>query len=191
MKNAKQRPRHPSWLSGAQDDWRKIDDLYAQIITASERGDQHARAQLRRRLFYLFRKALQRSRYKGRLLGALGDSTLRSVERLKTLLLSYSVSEKEGDVYNCLLVADSLAAYFVEWRKDGDAARFWIAKAAQLMRRVKDKSVRCNLDRLTRMVQCAASERPTARPSPMIPTAIRPSTASGPTSGRGRTASLP
>jgi hypothetical protein len=146
------RRQQVAWLDGAYPEWRKIDALYARIVTASERGASGERRRLRRLLFYTIHRAIEKARYRGRIVRALGDATLKPEQRVKTLLRSYSISKKEGDFYNCLLTADSLAHFFVECRHHAKRARQWIAETKRLLRRFRDADIRKNMLALSRRV---------------------------------------
>lgn len=141
------------WLEGALDDWTKIDSLYVKIISASEIGDQIVLKGLRRRLFYAIRRAMHHARYQGRLLRALGDATLRSDLKLSPLLRSYAVSKMEGDFYNCLLTADSLAHFFVESHFDPKHARYWIARTRFWLKRFRDSDIGTSMQRLVSEIE--------------------------------------
>jgi hypothetical protein len=104
-------------------------------------------------LFYNLHKAREEARYQGRILGAMADSTFKPDQRLTFLQRSYAVSKKEGDFYNCLLVADSLAAFFVEWRPNAKKAHLWLEKARAHLKGLKDRGVRKNLERLSRQIE--------------------------------------
>ena len=134
---SKKRAKQSSWHEGAQREFLEVYALYAAIIDATENADKPRTKQLRRRLFRTIRRAMKKARYKGRLLGVLGNATLRNKKRLAILLTSYDVSKKEGDSFNCLLASCSLAEFFVRDSRDVKKAHYWIARARPLLKRFK------------------------------------------------------
>jgi hypothetical protein len=113
-------------------------NLYAKITTAYEHHKRHKVRLLRRQLVRGIRAALKTTAQRGRLLAILGEATLRADKRLQILLKSYALSKKEGDSYNCFLVADSLAEFFVERRLNPRRANHWIRTAQRLQNRFHD-----------------------------------------------------
>jgi len=141
------------WLEGAEEYWRKIDNLYSAIISTSEQKKREKWRRLRRQLFYSIHKAMKVAKYQGRLLRALGDATLKVDQSIATLLKSYTVSRRERDYFNCLLVADSLAYHFVEWQFDSKRARYWIKRAQMSLKTFKEKDIEKNIRRLEGIVR--------------------------------------
>src|SRR5688572_15057809 len=124
---AMSKTRRPTWVDGAEENWRNLDAICAKVVAASEVGDQPESRRMRRRMFYAIHRAIRKAHYKGRILRTLVDMTLKPAAlRMKRLLKSYEVSKNEGDLYNCLLTADSLAHFFVEDRPDFEKAHVWI-----------------------------------------------------------------
>ena len=149
MREITAKPRQATWVDGAQEDWRKLDAICAKMVAASEIGDRLEYRRIRRRMFYAVHRAIRKAHYKGRILRALGDMTLKPASlRVKRLLKSHEVSRKEGDRYNCLLTADSLAHFFAEDRPDAEQAHIWIREATRLLTKFKDKDIKRNINRL-------------------------------------------
>ena len=141
-----------NWFEGAEGEWQRIKEIYARLADASEANDIRTTRLLQRSLLRVFHCGLKKVKYKGRLLGALGDCTLVPKQQLRTLLLSYSKSKQERDFYNCLLVADSLAEFYVETRFNSSKAVFWIKKTKSLLKRYNDKFRSDHIRLLTRQL---------------------------------------
>jgi hypothetical protein len=138
-----------NWLDGAEDEWRLIKNIQGRSVDACKTGNKLEMRRLQRALVRVFHRGLEKSRYKGRLLGALGDCMSRPDQKLRTLLDSYAKSKKERDCYNCLLVADSLAEFYVEARFNQKRAQYWIRRARTILKRCPDSFRKKHLQNLT------------------------------------------
>jgi hypothetical protein len=138
-----------NWFDGAEGEWRLIKNIQARRVDASATGNKLEMRRLQRALLRVFHRGLEKSKYKGRLLGALGDCFNRPDQKLRTLLESYAKSIKERDPYNCLLVADSLAEFYVETRFNQKNALYWIRRARTILKRYPDSYRKNNLQNLT------------------------------------------
>jgi len=140
-----------NWFEGVEADWREFKSLYARMLAADEKDGRNERKRLRRRAFYSLHRAISKARFKGRLLGVLGDVTDRPDHSVQALLKSYSISRTEGDLYNCLLVADSLVEFYIEKRYQPRRARHWMRIARRLLERFGNPIRAEHLESLARL----------------------------------------
>jgi hypothetical protein len=148
----------------ARTPWSKLNAIYARLVSAYEKKDRLAVRRLRARLLYTIKHALRRAEQKGRLLAALGEATSAPDRRLSLLQQSYHASKKEKDAYNCFLVADSLAEFFVERRFNRRLARYWIGIAQGLQESFSDDFTKEHLLELSTKANGPAPVRTSVSP---------------------------
>jgi hypothetical protein len=136
--NKKESTHAKSWIHGAEEIWRSIDALHGKIYASMVGRDRATERKLRRKLFRTIARGIEHAPYRGRLLGAMGDSLRRRDAQIKWLLESFKVSRREGDRFSCAVSADSLAEIYEE-AGDLRAARQWAERAKQNLRGFEDE----------------------------------------------------